>query len=72
MNNHDDAMIMAGGSGTRLRPMSRAATPKHLLPLVEAKSLFRVSVERLAPLFTPNQIFVATGQEYAALFQAAS
>ncbi len=41
---------LAGGGGTRLWPMSRADVPKQLLPLVEESSMFRVSVERLAPL----------------------
>lgn len=62
--NHYYAVIMAGGGGTRLWPMSRAAQPKQLLPLVEDQSMFRVSVERLAPLFTPERIYVVTGERY--------
>src|SRR5690606_21209346 len=61
---HYYAMIMAGGGGTRLWPMSRAGTPKQLLPLVEDQSMFRVSVDRLAPLFTPERIYVVTGRRY--------
>lgn len=61
---HYYAMIMAGGGGTRLWPMSRNNTPKQLLPLVEEQSMFRISVERLAPLFPPEQIYVVTGRKY--------
>lgn len=66
---HFYAMIMAGGGGTRLWPMSRNDTPKQLLPLVEDQSMFRVSVERLAPLFTPDRIYVVTGKKYAEALQ---
>ena len=61
---HYYAMIMAGGGGTRLWPRSRGNTPKQLLPLVEDQSMFRVSVERLAPLFPPENIYVVTGRRY--------
>ena len=39
-------VIMAGGSGTRLWPLSRQGTPKQLLPLIEGKSLLRLAFER--------------------------
>lgn len=61
---HYYALIMAGGGGTRLWPMSRQDTPKQLLPLVEDSSMFATSVERLAPLFAPDQIYVVTGRKY--------
>ncbi len=62
---HFYAVILAGGGGTRLWPMSRAELPKQLLALVEDNSMFRVSVERLAPLFSPEQIYVVTGRKFA-------
>jgi len=62
--NHYYAMIMAGGGGTRLWPKSRQNTPKQLLPLVEDDSMFKISVERLAPLFSPERIYVVTGELY--------
>jgi mannose-1-phosphate guanylyltransferase len=61
---HYYALILAGGGGTRLWPMSRSHTPKQFLPLVENQSMFKVSVERLAPLFEPEQIYVVTGKQY--------
>jgi mannose-1-phosphate guanylyltransferase len=67
---HFYAMIMAGGGGTRLWPMSRNTMPKQLLPLVEDHSMFRISVERLAPLFTPDQIYVVTGSQYVDMMRA--
>lgn len=57
-------MILAGGGGTRLWPMSRRSSPKQLLPLTEEKTMFQTSVERLHPLFTPEQIYIVTGQAY--------
>ena len=41
------AMIMAGGSGTRLWPMSRAGKPKQLIGLFDGKSLLELAFERL-------------------------
>jgi mannose-1-phosphate guanylyltransferase len=63
-------MIMAGGGGTRLWPMSRQDMPKQLLPLVEDKSMFKTSVDRLSPLFAPEQIYVVTGLKYAEILRA--
>ncbi|MCA9907284.1 MAG: mannose-1-phosphate guanylyltransferase [Anaerolineae bacterium] len=62
---HYYALIMAGGGGTRLWPMSRRQTPKQFLPLVEDESMFRVSMTRLAPLFTPDRVYVVAGERYA-------
>jgi len=67
---HYYAVILAGGGGTRLWPMSRADVPKQLLALVEENSMFRVSVERLAPLFPPEQIYVVTGRKYVDMMRA--
>lgn len=54
-------VIMAGGSGTRLWPLSRGDTPKQLLPVVRGKSLLQLSYERLRGLLPPERIFVCTG-----------
>ncbi|MCY2928545.1 MAG: sugar phosphate nucleotidyltransferase [Planctomycetota bacterium] len=60
------AVILAGGQGRRLWPMSRSARPKQLLPLLEGKSLLEVAVERLSGSFAPEAIYVITNAEYAA------
>lgn len=61
---HYYAMILAGGGGTRLWPMSRSDMPKQLLPLIEDSSMFAVSVNRLQELFPPERIYIVTGRKY--------
>ena len=41
-------VILSGGSGTRLWPLSRAAYPKQLMPLLSDRSLLLETVERVA------------------------
>ncbi len=60
------AVIMAGGSGTRLWPLSRQGTPKQLLQLFDGKSLLQLAYDRLAGLLPPERILVCTGASYAA------
>jgi mannose-1-phosphate guanylyltransferase len=56
------AVIMAGGSGTRFWPASRAATPKQLLALVGKETMLRQTVDRLGDLVSPEQVLVVTNQ----------
>ena len=60
------AVIMAGGAGTRLWPISRERLPKTALALYNNQSMFQTAVERLAPLFSPQQIIVVAGASHAA------
>jgi mannose-1-phosphate guanylyltransferase len=59
--------ILAGGSGTRLWPLSRAGEPKFLHALTGSdRSLLQATVDRLAPLSGAAQIYVVTGRAHAA------
>lgn len=57
-------VIMAGGSGTRLWPLSRQGTPKQLLPLIGGKSLLRLAFERSLASVPAERVWVVTGQAY--------
>lgn len=57
--------ILAGGSGTRLWPLSRANRPKQLLHLVGRGSLLRNTVERVLPLVPPERVFILTERSHA-------
>ncbi len=58
------AIVMAGGTGTRLWPLSRRRAPKQLLPLTGETSLLQQTVARLAPLLPPRDIYVITSQAH--------
>jgi mannose-1-phosphate guanylyltransferase len=63
---HTYAVIMAGGGGTRLWPLSRKSKPKQMLPLLEEnRTLFQTTVERLEGLLPPERILVVTVAEQA-------
>jgi mannose-1-phosphate guanylyltransferase len=54
------AIVMAGGSGTRFWPASRAALPKQLLPLAGERTLLEDTVTRLEGLVPPERLLVVT------------
>lgn len=58
------AVILAGGSGTRLWPLSRRSRPKQLLRLFNNSSLLQLARRRLASLFPPERIYVVTSAVY--------
>jgi len=61
------AVIPAGGSGTRLWPLSRAGNPKFLHPLTgTAQTLLQATVSRLSAVSTPADTLVVTGVAHAA------
>ena len=64
------AVIMAGGGGTRLWPLSRAAQPKQMLKLIDDQSLFQIAVKRLEGEFPPERILVVTIADQAGALQA--
>lgn len=70
------AVIMAGGSGTRLWPLSRAERPKQLLDVLAeegggAHSLLAEAFTRLQSVVPTGQIWVCTAARYAGLVRAA-
>lgn len=65
------AMIMAGGAGTRLWPMSRADRPKQLLEFIERpaepgvrRSLLELAANRLEGIVPPERRYICTGEQY--------
>lgn len=58
------ALILAGGSGTRLWPLNRRNFPKQFLKLDGEKSLLRQTVERLLGVLSFDDIVVITNNEY--------
>lgn len=64
------AIILAGGSGTRLWPVSRYGLPKQFIKLNGGKSLLCQTVERLAAVVPLHDIFVITNQDYRFHVQA--
>src|SRR3990167_3736886 len=55
-------VIICGGFGTKLWPISRQHRPKHFLPLIGGKSLFQLNYESLRTNFKPEEIYVSTNQ----------
>jgi mannose-1-phosphate guanylyltransferase len=62
-NHRNYIVILAGGGGTRLWPKSRRSTPKQFLKLVDSKTLFQETVDRVAGPFPFSNIFVVTNKE---------
>ncbi len=60
----DYAVIMAGGSGKRLWPLSREHRPKQMLRLLSGQTLLRRCFDRLCGLFDPRNILVVTNAGY--------
>jgi mannose-1-phosphate guanylyltransferase len=60
-------VILAGGGGTRLWPLSGPDRPKPFLPLLAAKSLLQQTVARLSPLISSGDVFVVTDERYVPL-----
>ena len=59
------AVILAGGSGTRFWPMSRAAFPKQFLKIVGDTSLLQQTVARIKSTIKPQNIYIVTNKKQA-------
>jgi mannose-1-phosphate guanylyltransferase len=63
----DYVVIMAGGIGKRLWPLSRQSRPKQVLKLLDGQTLLRLCFDRLTPMFDQRNIIVLTNAGYADL-----
>ena len=59
------AVLLAGGSGTRFWPLSRAHKPKQFLELVTGRTLFADTYARIAPLCGADRTWVVCGRDHA-------
>ena len=68
MNTH--VVIMAGGIGSRLWPLSTPDVPKQFIDVLGVgRSLIQLTADRFAPVCAPDHFWVVTGERYAALVQ---
>lgn len=58
------ALILAGGSGTRLWPLSRQTMPKQLLSLTENRTLLQETCRRIWPVVSPEKEWIITGDRH--------
>jgi len=64
---HLYALIMAGGGGTRLWPLSRRSRPKQALALTEKRTMIQITVDRLKGLLPVERIYIIASRELSAV-----
>lgn len=65
-----NAVIFAGGVGTRLWPLSRKKSPKQFEKIIGNKSTLQLAADRLQPDFPWDNVYVSTGRAYVPIVQA--
>lgn len=60
-------VILAGGAGTRLWPLSRRSQPKQFLAFISTRSMLQDTYQRVSPVTSPEQVWVVTGADFAEL-----
>lgn len=63
---HTYVVILCGGGGTRLWPLSRNQSPKQFIELVETETLFTKTLKRAQRLVADDHIYIMTNQAYLA------
>jgi mannose-1-phosphate guanylyltransferase/mannose-6-phosphate isomerase len=63
-------VVVAGGSGTRLWPLSRQALPKQMQSLMSDRTLIAETVERLSGVLPVEHVFISTTENYRASMAA--
>ncbi len=58
------AIVLAGGAGTRLWPLSRTLFPKQLITLNGQQSMLQQTLQRVLPVFDPERVWVVTNEEH--------
>ena len=66
---HTTAVIMAGGGGTRLWPLSRTNRPKQSLAILGDRTLFQMAVDRLTPAVPIDRILIVSVDSMAGILQ---
>ncbi len=59
------AVVLAGGSGSRLWPLSRQQLPKQFLNLNGVDSMLSATIGRLSPMIEEEDVYVVTGEAHA-------
>ena len=57
-------VIMAGGKGKRLWPISKEELPKQFLPLTHKDSMLELTIKRAMKIVNPEEIYIVTQPEY--------
>ena len=57
-------LILAGGKGSRLYPLSRSDEPKQFLKVINGKSFLVNTVNRVTPLISKDNLYVVTNTDY--------
>ena len=57
-------LVLAGGKGSRLYPLSRSNQPKQFLKIINDKSFLANTVERILPLIEKENIYIVTNSNY--------
>lgn len=69
---HMKFIVVAGGSGTKMWPLSREAKPKQFQPVLDGISLYQYQIQTLLQAFSAQDIFVSTKEQYVPIVVAQS